>query len=475
MVPKDTQGVFWAAGSTATCTASGFFIQAFALCTALYSASLCVYYIMVFVQERPESDIHKIEPYLHLTPIMVGVGTALVGLPLDLYNSAVHVCWLMPLPANCGNGADQPPCERGANAWVFRWALLYAEVWTVFIFMAIGFYVIWHKVYMIEKATERVSFQQNESTEKKKSRAVGIQAIQYVLSFCCTWFFTTLARTFFATTGQDIFALHLLKVTFFPLQGFWNGMIYMRPHYAAWKRNKFKRSVTPEKGFQLWSVVYWLETHCCCFFCIKRARQRRVGDSSSNEVSSKSKNPSGRGVEALAARTTTSLPQLYDEKASQRHQGEPPFGGSDQTSSRQSEEEGSEKNMPPRGPETENRTAYARTRANRRNSWLDLSLGLSTTEPECCSSEQMSPPDEEEEPARKIIPLITRENPPNSWFELGLSSAEQEHSLLDERFPIAEEDKSSEQECLQGLGAAAKGDPNEARHISVKTFQINII
>lgn len=98
-MPKPEENRFWlplyAAGTTETCSAQGFFLQ-LGLCTAtLYQATLLLYYFLTIAMGRKESQIKKWEVFLHLVPCAVGLGTSIAGLALKLYNpiSRGSVCW----------------------------------------------------------------------------------------------------------------------------------------------------------------------------------------------------------------------------------------------------------------------------------------------------------------------------------------------------------------------------------------------
>jgi hypothetical protein len=94
-MPKDTPNVWGALGTTRSCVAIGFLEQA-GVSAVLYSGSLSIYYLLRIQNVWKESQIVKYEPFVHLLPIVFGLGTMIAGLVLDLFNSGIFDCWIAP-------------------------------------------------------------------------------------------------------------------------------------------------------------------------------------------------------------------------------------------------------------------------------------------------------------------------------------------------------------------------------------------
>jgi hypothetical protein len=76
-VPAGTEGVFGARGTTATCTASGFFNQ-FMLGSILYNFVLAIYYALSGTYRMTDEDFAKLyEPWLHGLAVMATFGVAI--------------------------------------------------------------------------------------------------------------------------------------------------------------------------------------------------------------------------------------------------------------------------------------------------------------------------------------------------------------------------------------------------------------
>ena len=127
-IPSD-ENVYAASGNQATCIAQGFFSQ-FSLATAMYNASLSFFYVMKIRYSWSSKRIEKrLELALHAFALFIGIGTAIAGVVLNLYNNDSWECWIAPKPQDCqeswkNNG--NTTCERGDNASLYRWVFYYA-------------------------------------------------------------------------------------------------------------------------------------------------------------------------------------------------------------------------------------------------------------------------------------------------------------------------------------------------------------
>ena len=215
-IPEGTPGVYGAIGTTGTCTAQGFFAETGNITTPMYNCMLCLYYLLIIRNGWSESHIRRIEPYLHVAPLVVGWTMGIVGLPLTLYNPSGWLCWYAPYPGNCLNDADIP-CERGELAFVFRW-VHYGIIWSAIFCVTVGMFLIYRKVYINEAKTKRfrkhvhpdekgtprharrfslINRQENALREQEeaagRSRKVANQAMLFVGALYLTWLFTTVS------------------------------------------------------------------------------------------------------------------------------------------------------------------------------------------------------------------------------------------------------------------------------------------
>mmetsp|Transcript_19532 Transcript_19532/g.23456 ORF Transcript_19532/g.23456 Transcript_19532/m.23456 type:complete len:164 (-) Transcript_19532:48-539(-) len=126
-LPEGTYLSWGARGTTGTCEAQGFLFQLGILATPLYSVMLATLYLLTIPFGWKDEKVKKIEWVFHLIPWTAGLGTAIAGLALNLYNpsSRGSMCWIEEYPPYCSSGMT---CERGQNFAIYRWAFLYAFI-----------------------------------------------------------------------------------------------------------------------------------------------------------------------------------------------------------------------------------------------------------------------------------------------------------------------------------------------------------
>lgn len=176
-------GVYLAAGNQATCDAQGFFSQ-FSLSVVMYNASLSLYYVAKVAYQWHTTTIHyRLEPFLHVIPLAVGLGTASAGVYLDLYNNGGGwECWIAAWPEDCVeswtiDGDTGGTCIRGDNASIYRWVFYYGILWLAIIFVLANMSQVYKSVYAQEKKMNQYNFEYQRQLEKlEKERLEKILA-----------------------------------------------------------------------------------------------------------------------------------------------------------------------------------------------------------------------------------------------------------------------------------------------------------
>lgn len=141
-IPEGTEGVAFAKGNGNVCVAQGFFLQ-LGMTSPYYNFSLALYYMLVVKYNVSEETLRrKFEPFVHVLCVLFGLGPAIAGVSLDLYNAANLWCWIAPFPPDCLDSythGDQNSnsCIRGDNAWIFRWAFYFVPLWAIIILVTI--------------------------------------------------------------------------------------------------------------------------------------------------------------------------------------------------------------------------------------------------------------------------------------------------------------------------------------------------
>lgn len=268
-IPEESNHAWGAIGNIQTCEFQGFLVQ-LGLATCLYNAFLSVYYVLLvrFNFKKESKQMLCLEQVAHTAALVLALGTAIASLVLNLYNDANLWCWIAPHPLDCENSITAEDgvgtCVRGNNAWVYRMAFYFSWLWMSFavvvVSMAILTYTVrqqWQKMdrYRYPAAsgssnstmTPTTTIKTTPKKSKKKSspadnkmRSVMIQSLLYIAAFLVTALPVSIARVVQAKYNctSTFFPLSLTTVMVFPLQGFWNALIYFRPKYLKWRVQK---------------------------------------------------------------------------------------------------------------------------------------------------------------------------------------------------------------------------------------------
>lgn len=135
-IPEDS-GAMFAVGTEQTCIVQGFVIQ-MGIATTLYNAVLSIYYLLLLFLGYNESQVRRIEPFMHLFPWAWGLCTGIMGIPLELYNNANLWCWIASYPAGCVG----EECIRNPDADFYRWTFFYGPLWSGALFVTISMFLV---------------------------------------------------------------------------------------------------------------------------------------------------------------------------------------------------------------------------------------------------------------------------------------------------------------------------------------------
>jgi len=188
-----------------------------------------------------EISIKKIEKFFHALPLAVGVGTAIAGLPMKLFNNSNLWCWISGLPGSCSNNPDgDGNCIRGDDAWIYRWAFFYAPLWGVILVVTILMGDIVLFVMREEKQSRRWRMGDTTGVDAstKLSKQVFWQAIHYVCSFYLTYTFPTTLRLLQTLDKPVPYPIFVLMTIFIPMQGVFNASVYFGPRIRRAIGNK---------------------------------------------------------------------------------------------------------------------------------------------------------------------------------------------------------------------------------------------
>lgn len=162
------------------------------------------------------------------------------------FTNNVGCCLLLPFFSRCtypqnNRIAEYPPycslrnnCQRGINAFEYRFAFVYVWVFIVFCYMLVCMILIYCRVLKTEKATDQVRGSANQSVIRRQSREVARQGLYYVTSFVIPWIFlitlTIWEEEHYGGIKTNLpIGLEVATAILFPLGPFLNFLAYMRP------------------------------------------------------------------------------------------------------------------------------------------------------------------------------------------------------------------------------------------------------
>ncbi len=88
-------GMYGAKGNDATCKMQGFLIQ-LGYTSIFYNMSLSFYFLLVVCYGMRESQIKKLQLWLHIPGLIVGFALAFAGIPF--YSNDIWGCYIPPPP-----------------------------------------------------------------------------------------------------------------------------------------------------------------------------------------------------------------------------------------------------------------------------------------------------------------------------------------------------------------------------------------
>ena len=265
MLPKSTK-IPIAFGNTTTCEAIGFLFMS-TMASYLYSCELSVYFLLSIRYDWREAKTSSyLEPWVHVLPWIVPLSFGTAAIILDAYNPSLvlGICMFGSYPADC-HVSETIECVRGD-----RDAVVYGLFvpWNFISGFAalIGISSTWLVYSSVRRQIQRnhrYDFRRQSATasgvgmvvpvielsqQDKRLRAVSRQAIFYTLAFLNTFIgacFGSIMGFFYTESGNMgiytlddkpfVYAAVLFLYAFFPLQGFLNALVYVRPILIRWK------------------------------------------------------------------------------------------------------------------------------------------------------------------------------------------------------------------------------------------------
>lgn len=275
-VPDDA--AWFAAGNDITCTAQGVLFQ-LGFTVVYYNSALMLYYLLRIKYNKNEVWIKThVERWMHMFAVFMALGSSILGVFLQVYNSFASACNITPFPFECVRDPSIA-CERGKHAIIFLVSTHVIWMFASVVCMCVSLRMVWkairnreqtmdkYGVYMSQpslKSGKKIDKQSDQTPEQrnftrrsssssdlatnnsfypviledtrlrssrghrpKKSKRFERQAYRYFFIYilCCSWptigMLTRMYKPHIVTL--------ILGSIFYPLQGFLNYLNFIHP------------------------------------------------------------------------------------------------------------------------------------------------------------------------------------------------------------------------------------------------------
>ena len=286
MLPKEMSYMApWAKGNLATCSLQGVFLGEACNFAALYNCSICLYYVSIVVYNKNDEYIkRKLEPWFHCVSALVPIVVGTFGLSVNAFNAYGISCSSYPhypphcigleegevrkgfsIPCGRGDWLSAPAIKNDDNKYLLMSSILLFPIVTTPIIIAVTMTMMYQTVQKLEKKLnkfgmntlrvnvdekstwysslkdlpkialcccidrKKTSLKSNKVTSQKRS--IFYMAFGYAMA----WLFTYLPYFMSVPLNHDI--TYTLAISFTPLQGFFNLLVYMAPKVRSAKKN----------------------------------------------------------------------------------------------------------------------------------------------------------------------------------------------------------------------------------------------
>jgi hypothetical protein len=254
-IPRGTPGVWGAMGNYASCNAQGFFLQ-LGITGSFYNGALSLYFYKSLCLNMKDEQISKrYEKWIHIGCLVWPLGTAIAAWQQDLYSYSGIGCWIAPEPLRC-HRRDDIDCIRSEDAYIYAW--MYTGIPLILLCLCIVYSMvmiymkvkeisrreeIWSKQWQdrnINDASLRDRSQISEAASHQdrrkyaeRTKEVAWQAFLYVIAYVVTHMWAFAVVNVELGGGTSPFFLVLIENFFWPLQGFANVFVFLRPRIKA--------------------------------------------------------------------------------------------------------------------------------------------------------------------------------------------------------------------------------------------------
>jgi len=214
LVFPSESNTYGALGNSSTCTIQGFFLI-LETTVPLYNASLSLFYLSTIRRSMHHTKFSTIvEPFLHMISILAPLTIAIIATSMGI---------IVPLESVCSLSLDDPIAQTLNR-------VLIGMVASCGLICFYSMASICHYVIRRSGRMRRYSFGTAQMRLRNiETRDTSTQALLYASAFIITYLFP--AISLMRKSGRSFFLEAIIKILY-PLQGFWNFLLYIRPRVA---------------------------------------------------------------------------------------------------------------------------------------------------------------------------------------------------------------------------------------------------
>lgn len=281
-LPKDVIYKFdpgWVRGNQTTCAVQGFLITTFFPIGLMFLSMLSIYYILTIIYKKRDAELKKNRAFTLYLPI-IGTTYMLVGPVVGLFAGSFNPtpfltwCHFIAYPYYCqDDGMEDNKCLTGGNSSIFSsmikiWAeieilllnLLYitAIIAVISVLIAVfrqeRYIKEIHKIVYGNARLETDGERKLASTKKRQTyiKALSVQSAAYIFSYLICYLTSCIfsylisyfsgAATRIRESGEQGWGIQFYQVLAFPLQGFFNLLIFVG--HKAYDKKVANQSLT---------------------------------------------------------------------------------------------------------------------------------------------------------------------------------------------------------------------------------------
>jgi hypothetical protein len=246
---RDDVGAYMAKGNVTTCTAYGFLLH-LVFAGAIYNMGLMwTFLCQVRYEVREDVIAQHYERKIHVMAIGFPLLTGIVGLIFQVFNPVNSLgllkCYIAAYPPDCDLvDSDMQECTRGSMARPFLVVGAMIPFFIVLGFLFSATFLVWWTVRQHAIQTRGTS---QFNVQSNISREVAIQSIIYGIFFFNTYVWVLIDPLVDVVIGGGSskmrIVVRVVSEIFYPSQGLWTWLIFIRPRYLRIRTNCREQSL----------------------------------------------------------------------------------------------------------------------------------------------------------------------------------------------------------------------------------------